>query len=50
MPDRPPLIKGNAKKPGLFKMLTYERYFVIDPESGILARFKSIQDYPLNPT
>lgn len=49
MPPRPPLIKGSAKKPGMMNMLTYDRYFAVDPESGILARFKSVDDYPFQP-
>lgn len=39
MPTRPPIIKGVVLKVGYFRVSTYERYMVIDPESGILARY-----------
>lgn len=30
-------------------MFMYERHLIIDAESGILARFKSKRDIPMNP-
>jgi hypothetical protein len=41
MPKRPPIIKGSAYKLGMMNLFSYERFFMLDPESGVLARFKS---------
>jgi hypothetical protein len=49
LPDRPPMIKGTVQKLGYFRVFMYERYLVLDPESGILARYKRKRDVPMNP-
>lgn len=49
MPPRPPLIQGKVYKVNYFKIRKYERYLILDPESGALARFKHIDDAPLHP-
>lgn len=48
-PRRPPLIKGHAYKVNYFKMALSLVYLIIDPESGVMARFKSRSHSPLNP-
>ena len=49
MPRRPPIIKGTAQKLGILNLFSYERFFMLDPESGVLARFRTEEDCPLNP-
>jgi serum/glucocorticoid-regulated kinase 2 len=49
MPKHPPLIKGRIMKVNVFKVIMYPRYLIVDPESGILARYKDLADVPWNP-
>lgn len=49
MPQRPPILRGRILKVNFFKIMHYERYLVLDPESGALARYKKEEDAPLNP-
>lgn len=40
MPTHPPLIKGKVLKVNVLKVIMYPRYIIVDPESGIMARYK----------
>lgn len=48
-PKKPPIFKGTIYKLNILKFYMYHRYIILDPESGVLARFLTIQDSPLNP-
>lgn len=49
LPARPPIIQGEVLKVNYFKIKHYRRYIILDPDSGILARYKKFEDVPLNP-
>ncbi len=49
MPKHPPLIKGNILKLNYFRLIKYQRYIILDPESGVLARYKDLSDVPWKP-
>lgn len=36
-------------KVNYFKFIQYERYLIMDPTTGVLARFREQNDFPLNP-
>lgn len=46
---KPSAIKGYCKKVNVFKFFHYKRYFVLDPDSGTLTRYKTESDYPITP-
>lgn len=46
---KPKAIKGYCKKVNIMKVFHYKRYFVLDPDSGTLTRYKEEKDYPINP-
>lgn len=48
-PQIPPVVKGQVMKVNYFKFIQYERYLIMDPTTGVLARFREQNDFPLNP-
>ncbi|CAD8059589.1 unnamed protein product [Paramecium sonneborni] len=48
-PQKPPVYKGYVEKLHFSHLYSYQRYIVVDPDSGVLLRFENQENYPLNP-
>lgn len=46
---KPSGYKGYLHKLNYFPMISYRRYFVLDPDDGTFARYKVEADFPLSP-
>jgi hypothetical protein len=44
-----PVIKGFLMKHSRLMRMHKKRYFVLNPNLGLLSRYKRDHDYPLNP-
>ncbi|CAK58392.1 unnamed protein product (macronuclear) [Paramecium tetraurelia] len=48
-PQKPPVYKGYIEKLHFSHLYSYQRYIVIDPDTGVLVRYQNKEDCPLNP-